>query len=111
MSIYYLPKKPISFETIINMRDIPRDTMSEEKQGAEDNVCFTDGVNCLWASKSKRGYTTFSTWGLSEGAQLIHLLEIKFAIQFVNDTDCTSSEFNELVEKEYREDYYTIKLP
>ncbi len=107
MSTYYVPRKPIPFSQI---KGISTGVVSEKQaeDTTADNACLTDGDNCLWANKSEHGNTTFARYGMNDESVIISELERHFGTELVSEHD---SDFNTIVDQEYREEYVSIQLP
>jgi len=106
MSTYYLPNTPIPFEQVRKLA-LPNATVKETKRTTEDNVCLTDGRNCLWARRSKKGFTTFARYGDNDESQIIEELQSHFGVWMISEHD---KEWKQTMERDYREDYITIEI-
>jgi hypothetical protein len=112
MSTYYVPNPPIKFNKIDNIRKEVAKLFElrgphEAKDETEDQICFTDGDNFLWATQTKKGLTTFARYGGNNVESLLETLEEIAEVVFVSEHD---EEWEELRDKHYSDAYTVISF-
>ena len=106
MSVYYLPNKPIEFSKIKGFNQGKFKEVKTEDTTAT-RACLTDGQNCLWATRTGDGFTTFATYGLNDASEIIRVLEQHFKVKIYDEYN---EQFKKLVDGTYRQEYMTMEL-